>query len=136
MAYALRRNRRATATGSTVAGPGWRPRRGGASRSGGAAGGLLLTLARVVRFAVGVIVAIIVAAIVLRLLGANPANAVVRHIHNWGHTLVGPFNTLFSIHKPKLAITVNWGVAALVWCVVGGIVASLLTRMGAGATAR
>lgn len=138
MAYALRRNRTATATtgGDTVAGSGWSGRRRGASRTGGAAGGLMLTLSRLVRFVVGVIVLIIVAAIVLRLLGANPANTVVRHIHDWAHTLVGPFDTLFAIHKPKLAITVNWGLAALAWSVVGGMVASLLARMGAGAAAR
>jgi hypothetical protein len=36
---------------------------------------------------------------------------------------------LFKIHNAKLAIAVNWGLAALVYLIVGHFIASLLARM-------
>jgi hypothetical protein len=86
----------------------------------------MLTLARVVRVLVGVVVALIVAAILLRVLGANPHNAVVSDIHDAGRALVGPFDGLFSVKQAKLAMAVNWGLAAIVYLIVGGLIARLI----------
>jgi hypothetical protein len=36
---------------------------------------------------------------------------------------------LFSIHHAKLAMAVNWGLAALVYLIVGHLLAGLLVRM-------
>ncbi len=90
---------------------------------------MALALARLVRSIAGLIALLIVVAIVLFLVGANPANAVVKDIHDAAAWFVGPFKNLFSIHNAKLAMVINWGLAALVYGVVGGLIASLLARM-------
>lgn len=90
---------------------------------------MALGLARLVRTLAGLIALVIVAAIVLFLLGANPSNGIVSAIHDAGAWLAGPFKNLFSIHNPKVAMAVNWGLAALAYLVVGHIIASLLVRM-------
>ena len=88
------------------------------------------TLARVVRTLASLIALVIVAAIVLFLVGANPSNGIVSAVHDAAAWLVGPFKNLFSIHNAKLAMAVNWGLAALVYLVVGHLIATLLARMG------
>ena len=88
------------------------------------------TLARVVRTLASLIALVIVAAIVLFLVGANPSNGIVSAVHDVAAWLVGPFKNLFSIHNAKLAMAVNWGLAALVYLVVGHLIATLLARMG------
>jgi uncharacterized membrane protein YczE len=88
-----------------------------------------ITLARLVRTLVGLIALVIVAAIVLFVLGANPSNGIVSAIHDAGAWLVGPFKNLFNIHNAKLAMAVNWGLAALVYLIVGHFIARLLARM-------
>jgi hypothetical protein len=90
----------------------------------------MLLVARVVRLVVGVVVALIVAAILLKVFGANPHNAIVSDVHDAGRALVGPFAGLFSIHDAKLATAVNWGLAAIVYAIVGGFLASLIARAG------
>ena len=92
----------------------------------------MVLLARLVRLVVWVVVALIVAAILLRVLGANPHNAVVGDIHDAGRALVGPFDGLFSIKQAKLAMAVNWGLAAIVYLIVGSLIARLLAGAGAG----
>jgi hypothetical protein len=91
---------------------------------------MALTLARLVRSLAGLIALVIVAAIVLFVLGANPGNGIVKAIHDAGGWLAGPFKNLFSIHNAKAAMAVNWGLAALVYLLVGHFIASLLARMG------
>jgi hypothetical protein len=90
---------------------------------------MALGLARIVRSLAGIIALVIVVAIVLFLVGANSTNAIVRDIHDAGAWLVGPFKNLFSIRNAKVAMAVNWGLAALVYLVVGHLIASLLARM-------
>jgi hypothetical protein len=88
----------------------------------------MMAIARLVRLVVGIIVLLIVAAIVLRVLDANASNTIVRDIHDAARWLVGPFDNLFSISKPKLAMAVNWGIAALVYLFVGGLIARFIAR--------
>jgi len=90
---------------------------------------MALALARIVRTLASLIALVIVAAIVLFILGANPSNGIVSAIHDAGAWLVGPFKNLFSIHHAKVAMAVNWGLAALVYLIVGHLIASLLARM-------
>jgi hypothetical protein len=77
---------------------------------------------------VSIIVLIIVAGIVLVLLKANPANSIVSQVHDWAHSLAGPFDGIFSFHSARLAIAVNWGIAAVVYLLVGGLIGRLLGR--------
>jgi hypothetical protein len=96
----------------------------------GVGGGFFLA-ARLVMLAVSIVVAIIVVAILLQVLDANSSNTIVKNIHDAGKTLVGPFKDLFTIKNAKVAIAVNWGLAALVYLIVGSIIARILRRIGA-----
>jgi len=85
-------------------------------------------LARVVRLVVSVVVLIIVAGILLVVLKANPTNAIVSDVHGWARSLAGPFDGIFSFHSPRIAIAVNWGIAAVVYLLVGGLIVRLIGR--------
>ena len=90
---------------------------------------MTLGLARIVRTLASLVALVIVAAIVLFVLGANQSNGIVSAIHDAGQWLAGPFKNLFNIHNAKLAMAVNWGLAALVYLIVGHFIATLLARM-------
>jgi hypothetical protein len=96
----------------------------GARGFAGAAG----LLARVVKLVVSIIVLIIVAGILFVLLNANPANSVVSQVHDWARSLAGPFDGIFSFHSAHVAIAVNWGIAAVVYLLAGGLIARLIGR--------
>jgi hypothetical protein len=83
-------------------------------------------LARVVHLVVGVVVLIIVAGILLVVLKANPTNGIVSDVHGWARSLVGPFAGIFSLRNPRAAIGVNWGVAAVVYSLAGGLIVRLI----------
>ncbi len=52
----------------------------------------------------------------------------VEGVHDLGKTLVGPFKDLFKIDNAKVAIAVNWGLAALLYLIVGSLIARILRR--------
>jgi uncharacterized membrane protein YdcZ (DUF606 family) len=83
-------------------------------------------VARVVALVLSVVVLIIVAGILLVVLKANPANSIVSEVHSWAHWLAGPFDGIFSFHNANAAIAVNWGIAAVVYLIVGGLIVRLL----------
>ena len=95
-----------------------------------------MLLARAIRLVVGIVVAIIVLGIILRLVDANSSNQIVSGIHDAGSSLVGPFGNVFSVKGPKLNLALNWGLAALVYAVVGGFIASFAARGAAAAWGR
>lgn len=88
-------------------------------------------LARIVRIITWILVAIIVLAIVFAVLEANRHNVIVSGVTDVARSLVGPFDGLFNPHDPKLRIAVNWGIAALVYLLVGLLIAALIARLGA-----
>ena len=85
-------------------------------------------LVRVVQLVVSLVVLIIVAGILLVVLKANPANSIVSEVHSWARWLAGPFDGMFSFHSANAAIAVNWGIAAVVYLCVGGLIMRLLGR--------
>jgi hypothetical protein len=89
----------------------------------------MLLIARLVRLITALVALVIVVAIVLRVLGANASNVVVKDIHDIGKTLVGPFDNVFSLKNPKASIAANWGLAAVVWLIVGSVIATLIARI-------
>jgi|SRR3954470_13989516 hypothetical protein len=132
MAFGFRR-RTATATDADRDGvPDRRERTGAGTRATGAAAGAagsgLLLVARIIRLITFAVVAIIVAAILFRVLGANQSNDIVNTITDWGRWLAGPFKDLFSFDNAKTTIAVNWGLAALVYLIVGLFIARLFAR--------
>jgi hypothetical protein len=84
--------------------------------------------ARLVQFVASVVVLIIVAGILLVVLKANPANSIVSEVHDWAHSLAGPFNGMFSFNSANTALAVNWGIAAVLYLFVGGLIARLIGR--------
>jgi hypothetical protein len=104
-----------------------RQRRGGGTAASGLANGVGL-LARVVQLVVSVVVVIIVAGILLVVLKANPGNSIVSEVHDWARSLAGPFDGIFSFQNAHTAIAVNWGIAAVVYLLIGGLIARLLGR--------
>ncbi len=86
-------------------------------------------LARAVYVLAGVVVLIVGMGILLALLRANATNGVVSEIHGWGRWLVGPFNDMFSFHSARVATTVNWGIAAVIYLFAAGLVGRLAGRL-------
>jgi hypothetical protein len=103
-----------------------RSRDAGAAALGTAGAGVLL-IARLVMS----IASLIALAIVLRDVDANGANSIVKGIHEGANFFAGAFTGLirFSGH-PKRAMTVDWGIALVVYLIVGAIVSSLIARIG------
>jgi hypothetical protein len=87
-----------------------------------------VAVARLITAAASVVAGIIVAAIVLHLLNANPSNGIVDAIHQAGSWLSSPFHNLFSPKDGDLRMALNWGLAALVYLVVARIIARVLVR--------
>jgi uncharacterized protein YggT (Ycf19 family) len=94
----------------------------------------MLLLARIVRIVTAVVVGFIVVGIVLHLLDANASNAVVGFVYDVANWLVAPFRHVFSPGGAKANIAANWGLAAVVYAIVGGLLTRLLA--GAGLAAR
>jgi hypothetical protein len=88
------------------------------------------TLARLVRLAAGVVAAIIVTGVLLVVLNANPTNDIVSAIHDAARALVGPFDGMFTLDSAKATLAVNWGIAALVYLIIGGLIARVIAMIG------
>lgn len=95
----------------------------------------MFLLARIVRLITAVVVGFIVVGIVLHLLDANSGNALVGFVYDVAGWLVTPFKGLFSPDGAKLKLAVNWGIAAIVYAIVGAVIARLLAGLGGGAMA-
>ena len=85
-------------------------------------------LARGVRLLAGVVALIIAVGILLVVLDANPNNGIASAVHDAGRWLVGPFDGLFSFHSAKVALAVNWGIAAVVYLALAALIVRLLRR--------
>jgi hypothetical protein len=93
---------------------------------------VVIAIARLVRLAASIVALVIVAGIVLVLLDANLGNVIVRDIHDAASFLAGPFKNVFSLKGHKANTAVNWGLAAVVYLLVGSLIAGLLVRMAPG----
>jgi hypothetical protein len=92
-------------------------------------------LARLVKAVTAVVVGAILIGILLRVLEADRDNAIVGFFDDVARWLVDPFSGIFALDSRKLEIVVNWGLAAVVYALVGGLIATLLVRSGSmGAT--
>jgi hypothetical protein len=91
----------------------------------------MLLLGRVIRIITGLVVGVIVIGIVLHLLDANAGNGIVSAVYDVAGWLASPFDNVFHLDDAKGTIAINWGLAALVYAIVGMLIASLLVRAGA-----
>jgi hypothetical protein len=90
----------------------------------------MLLLARIVRIVAALAVGFIVVGIVLHLLDAHAGNALVGFVYDVAGWFVTPFKGIFSPNGEKLRIALNWGLAAVVYAVVGGLLSRLLAGAG------
>ena len=106
----------------------------GRTQSGGLAAGAgrtrrgLWTLARIVNLITAAVVGLLVVGIALVVLEANKSNDVVNWLLDAARFLAGPLDDVFKLHNHKVAVAVNWGLAALVYAVIGRLIAWLLRR--------
>jgi hypothetical protein len=109
---------------ATAAGRGARAVAGGkaAARKG------LSGVARAVRLVTSIVVGLLLVAIVLVVLEANRDNAIVDALLDAGAWLAGPFDDVFSMDTRKERVAVNYGLAALVYAIAGGLIVRLLRR--------
>ncbi len=102
-----------------------------AGATAGAIGSGVLALARLVMLAATLIFLLIVLAIVLRDVDANASNSIVKGIHEGANFFAGAFTGLITFAgHPKRAITVNWGIAAIVFLVAGALLARIIGGVG------
>lgn len=86
-------------------------------------------LGNVLRIAGMAIVAVLVLHIVLTLLDANPQNGLTSLIASTADTFNLGLSNLFLPEEPKLAVTLNYGTAALIWFAITTIVVRLVRRI-------
>lgn len=72
---------------------------------------------------------ICVLAIVFAIFPANPANALVRFVESFATSLSLGLHDLFRLPDAHWQVLVNYGLAALVWLVIGSAAASLIRRV-------
>jgi hypothetical protein len=98
------------------------------SGAGHAARRGLWGVARIVSLITSVVVGLIVIGIVLVLLEANRDNAIVDWLVGAAEWLVDPFKNIFNLDNRKTEVAVNWGLGALVYALIGGLIVRLLRR--------
>jgi hypothetical protein len=85
-------------------------------------------VARIVSLITSVVVGLIVVGIILVLLEANRDNAIVDWLVGAGDDLTQPFHGIFDPGGRKAMVAVNWGLAAVVYAIVGNLIARMLRR--------
>ncbi|MBO0889718.1 MAG: hypothetical protein J2P14_02310 [Acidothermales bacterium] len=67
--------------------------------------------------------------IVFVIFTANPHNPLVTFVSHWADGLVVFFRDLFTPADKRVAVLVDYGLAAIFWLIVGRIVAGLVRRI-------
>jgi hypothetical protein len=97
-------------------------------KAGRAARRGLWGLARIVSLITSIVVGLIVIGIVLVVLEANKSNDIVKALLDAAKFLVGPFEDVFKPDDAKVKVAVNYGLAAVIYAIVGGLIVKLLRR--------
>lgn len=87
-------------------------------------------LAAVIRWVGLAFAAVLVVHVVLTVGGANPDNGITVFFRSFADALVIGFRDLFRVDDDKGRVLVNYGIAALFWLVVSGIVVRIIRRLG------
>lgn len=85
-------------------------------------------LARIVNLIGRLVAAVLVATILLVVLEANRDNAIVEAVLDAGRFLAGPFKDMFDLDNRKTEVAVNYGIAAVVYLALAGLIGRLLRR--------
>jgi hypothetical protein len=90
---------------------------------------VLGVLASAVRW-LGLLLALVLVIHVLLTVGsANPQNGITTFFADAADPIAIGFKNLFTPTDPKLYVLVNYGIAALFWLVVSGVLARILRRL-------
>lgn len=87
-------------------------------------------LATIVRWVGLVFAALLVIHVIFVVGSANPDNGIVSFVRSWADGLALGFSDLFTPSDEKLRVLVNYGIAAIFWLVVSGILAKIIRRVG------
>ncbi|OXM70425.1 hypothetical protein [Amycolatopsis vastitatis] len=96
-------------------------------RTGGRVASLV---ASIVRWIGLVFAALLVIHVIFTVGSANPDNGIVSFVKSWADSLALGFSDLFTPSDEKLRVLVNYGIAAIFWLVVSGILAKVIRRVG------
>lgn len=88
----------------------------------------MLALARLIRLLTTIAVALIAVGILLFIFSANGHNVVVSDIHTAARWVVGPFHNVFHVKGHKANLALNWGIALVIYALIGSFLARLLSR--------
>lgn len=91
-----------------------------------AGAGTTLLIARIIRLIATVVAVILALGIAFVVFGASPGNTIVSHVHDWAKTLAGPFDGMFHLKNPKANVALNWGIALVVYLVIGHLIARVV----------
>ena len=87
---------------------------------------IVATVLRIIGY---LIVAALVVHILLTVFDANPANAFASWIKSTADTFSLGLSNLFLPKDPKVAVGVNYGIAAIAWVIITQIVVGLVRRV-------
>ncbi|MCA0144661.1 hypothetical protein [Blastococcus sp. LR1] len=90
---------------------------------------ILSLVATIVRVACAVIAAVIVIHALFVLFEANPTNGLVEFAAGWRDSFGWFTKDLFTPSDPKIAETINAGLAAVVWVVAGSLISKLIVKL-------
>lgn len=84
---------------------------------------------RILQLAAIVVAAIIILHIIFVLIGANAGNSIVSTDADWAGTLATWFKDLFTPANYKLAVTLDYGIAAVFYLMVGRLLGYGMNRL-------
>lgn len=87
-------------------------------------------VATVVRWAGLVFALALVVHVLLTVGGANPDNGITQFFATVADPLALAFKSLFMPENEKLRVLVNYGLAAVFWLIVSGVLSRLIRRLG------
>ncbi|MGQ0481630.1 MAG: hypothetical protein ACT4O0_11475 [Pseudonocardia sp.] len=87
-----------------------------------------------VRVVCGIFALILVVHIVFTLFEANPQNGITQFVADLSSSLTLGLQNLFTPDDMKIAVLVNYGLAAVVWLVIGAIIVRVLRAVSGRGT--
>lgn len=90
---------------------------------------VLTVAASVIRILTVIFAAILVVHVILAVAGANPANSITIFFRDLANNLTLGIGDLFIPASESLRIILNFGLAAVVWIVIGIVVSKLLNAL-------
>jgi hypothetical protein len=91
----------------------------------------VLAIARLVMTVAVAIAVLIALGILLRDVDANARNTIVKGIHDGANFFAGAFTGLITFKgHAKREITVDWGIAIIVYLIVGALISRAIAHVG------